>query len=84
MDRSTIHGLAQRIALQAEKIMVPGEPLCGFLCTDVDREGHHGPAQIPNWFGKKSWRGRHPIQLSRGSIKNAAAKFPRWKKNGHG
>lgn len=49
-DRIVTHGWRRGLKLRAEEVMPQLEPFCAaFLCTDVDREGTMGGANL-EWF----------------------------------
>jgi phosphoribosylformimino-5-aminoimidazole carboxamide ribotide isomerase len=66
--RITIHGWRKALAVRAENVMAELEPYCGaFLCTDVDREGTMGGANL-EWFTQLRNATTHPI-IAAGGIK---------------
>lgn len=64
----TIKGWRQKIKFRAEEVMKQLQPFCGaFLCTDVDREGTMGGANL-KWFRMLRRATDHPI-IAAGGIK---------------
>ncbi|GAC1661418.1 MAG: 1-(5-phosphoribosyl)-5-[(5-phosphoribosylamino) methylideneamino]imidazole-4-carboxamide isomerase [Candidatus Acidiferrum sp.] len=67
--RITIHGWRKALKVRPESVMAELEPYCGaFLCTDVDREGTMGGANL-KWFEQLRNATAHPI-IAAGGIKS--------------
>lgn len=66
--RIAIHGWKRTLELRPEEVMAQLEPFCsGFLCTDIDREGTMGGANL-KWFRKLRAATTYPI-IAAGGIK---------------
>ena len=63
-----IKGWREKLQIRAESVMEQLEPFCAaFLCTDVDREGTMGGANL-KWFERLRSATSHPI-IAAGGIK---------------
>lgn len=66
--RITVQGWRKTLSLQPQDVMAALAPSCeAFLCTDVDREGTMGGANL-KWFQSLRAATRHPV-VAAGGIK---------------